>query len=295
MSIETFFRIAGRGFIEPFPYLVVAAALLLTYKVLHDWITEYDDRALLKQGNKAVAITRAGAYLGVIFAATGSLINTGERTYWEGVGIFALDGIIAIGVLTTAVFLFDHMIVRGVKNSAHIAEGNFAIGFLEACAYISLGLITCAAFTGDGQEFFPGIGNAILFSFIGMGTLWVVYKAYCWAWMRFKKRDVDALVASGNVPAAVDAGTLLIAVSITLWFSISGDFTGWWGDFVSYLLAVLSSTLIIPFGRLAAVWLLAKNLDPEGADKHQGNLSKSLIVGLVSIAIGFMLGIIQFM
>jgi uncharacterized membrane protein YjfL (UPF0719 family) len=295
MNIETFFRIAGRGFIEPFPYLIVAAVLLLTYKILHDWITEYDDRALLKQGNKAVAITRAGAYLGVVFAATGSLINTDERTYWEGVGIFALDGIIAIGVLTAAVFLFDSVIVRNVKNSTYIADGNFAVGFLEACAYISLGLITCAAFSGNGQEFFPGIGSAMLFSFIGMATLALVYKAYCWAWMRFKKRDVDALVASGNVPAAVDAGTLLIAVSITLWFSISGDFTGWASDLASYALAVLSSTLIIPFGRLAAVWLLANKLDPEGADKHQGNLSKSLIVGLVSIAIGFMLGIIQFM
>lgn len=294
MTIETFFRIAGRGFVEPLPYLIVSALLLLIYKIVHDWITEYDDDALLKKGNRAVAITRAGAYLGVAIAMTGSLINNDERTYWERVGMFALDGVIALGVLTAAVFLFDKVIVRGVKNSASIAGGNFAVGFLEASAYISIGLITSASFSGNGQGLFLGIVNAMVYSGIGMMTLAAIYLIYCWAWKRFKKRDVDAQVAQGNLAAAVDAGTLLVAISLTLWFSISGDFTDWVGDFVSYLLAVLSSTLLIPLGRMLASWLLARNLDPDGPDKHQGNLSKSFIVGLASVATGLMVGIIQF-
>lgn len=294
MTIEGFLIMAGRGFVEPLLYLVILGVLLFGYKLIHDRITEYDDDHLLRQGNKAVAITRAGAYLGVAIAATGSLINTDEQTYWERVGTFALNGIFAVGVLTTAVILFDFVIVRHAKNSTLIADGNYAVGFLEACSYVSMGLITCASFSGDGQGFWPGIGSAALFSLVGLITLAVIYLAYCWFWQRFKRCDVDGEVAQGNLAAAIDAGMLLIAMSVTLWFSISGDFTGWANDLASYVLAVLSSTLVVPFGRVLASKVFARTLRSTDRRSHHGSVTKSLVVGFVSVATGLTVGLIQF-
>lgn len=295
MTIENFLTTAGKGFVEPLPYLVALAALLLLYKVLHDWITPYNDRQLLVEGNKAVAITRAGAYLGVAIATIGSLISGDEQPYWLNVGTFVIDGIIAIVVMTTAVFLFDRVIIRKVKNSERIVEGNVAVGLMEACAYISMGLITSASFSGGGQPFLAGILSAVLFSFVGMATLAVIYLAYCLFWKRFKQCDVDDQIGRGNLAAAIDAGTLLIAMSITLWFSISGDFTGWDSDLGSYVLAVLSSTLVVPVGRVAVSKLLAHGLQMTTCDGHHQSIGRSLIIGFVSIAIGLMLGLIQFM
>ena len=295
MTIENFLTTAGKGFIEPLPYLVVLAALLLLYKVLHDWITPYDDRAFMAEGNKAVAITRAGAYLGVAIAAIGSLISGDEQPYWLNVGTFVIDGIIAIFVMTTAVFLFDRVIIRKVKNSERIVEGNVAVGLMEACAYISMGLITSASFSGGGLPFWQGILSAILFSFVGMATLAVIYLTYCLFWRQFKQCDVDSQIGRGNLAAAIDAGTLLIAMSITLWFSISGDFTGWGTDLGAYALAVLSSTLVVPVGRVVVGYYLTAGLQTTTCDSHHRSVARSLIVGFVSIAIGLMLGLIQFM
>lgn len=295
MTFVDFLAAAGEGIVRALPHLAVLLVLLWGYKLLHDWITPYDDRALLSKGNIAVAITRAGAYLGVAIAVIGSLIGgDDERSYWASVGIFAVDGVIAAVVMTVAVLLFDRVIVRNVRNAGRIADGNKAVGFMEACVYISMGLITGASFSGGGQPFWTGVGSAVLFSLIGMVTLVVIYVSYGWAWIRFKQCDVDDQIGKGNLAAAIDAGSLLIAMSLTLWFSISGDFTGWGSDLIAYLLAVLSSTIIVPLGRVAVSKLLVTGLPGTMSQGHHQSIPRSLIIGFVSIAIGLAVGLIQF-
>jgi len=104
---------------------------------------------------------------------------------------------------------------------------------------------------------------------------------------------VDTLIAQGNMAAALDAGSLLFSVSVTLWFSISGDFTGWGEDLASYAVAAVSSIVAVSIARGLAVLLLARGLSVTGGGYH-GNVAKSAIVGLVSVGAGLVAGLVTF-
>jgi len=281
------------GFFGSLAYVVLALVLLLVYKAIHDLITPFDDSEELKHGNWAAAFTRNGAYLGVVVAASGSLIRSDSYSFGMNLLIFALDGFIAIIVFTAACYAFDWIIIRHINNAELIQQGNVAVGVIEASAYLSLGLIVSASFSGSGQSLIAGLVSAVVFSVVGVITLVVIYAAYCALWRRFSC-DIDALVGQGDLAAAIDAGSLLLAMSITLWFSISGDFTGWGNDFLSYGLALTSSTLVVPLGRLLASKLLAHGLSTSKAGFYHGNVAKSLTVGLVSIGMGFVAGLVTF-
>lgn len=291
-----FVEMTLNGFFVALIYTVLTAALLFVYKAVHDKITPYDDCDEMRKGNTAAAVSRGGAYLGVAIAAMGSLIGgASAESLGYALGMFVVNGVFALIVVTTAVVVFDRIIVWGEKNHKRISEGNLAVGILEGSSYIAIGVITSASFSGGGLAFWPGMLSALVFSATGILTLALIYLVYNLFWKKVQGCAIDRQVADGNVAAAIDAGTLLIAMSITLWFSISGDFTGWVNDFIWYGMAVATSTLVVPVARLLASRLLASGLEAPGRGQHHSNPTKSVVVGAVAIGAGFMLGVVQFM
>ncbi|HEX6258516.1 MAG TPA: DUF350 domain-containing protein [Candidatus Saccharimonadales bacterium] len=279
------------GFGTGLSYVLASLILLFIYRLIHDRITPFDDREQLKWGNAAAAVNRSAAYLGVMLAASGSLIKSDRPSYGDGLMMFMIDGLLAIVVFTAATYAFDWIIVRHVNNTKLIAEGNLAVAVLEACSYMSLGIIVSASFSGSGQELLPGLLSAVLFSAVGVVTLVVIYAAYCAFWRLALGCDIDNRVGQGSLPAAFDAGLLLLAMSVTLWFSISGDFSGWGTDLLSYAISLAQCTLVVPAGRVLTALVLTWRLTHSSRGVYHENLAVSLTVGLVGIGIGFITGI----
>jgi len=291
----SYFEMLVRGLLGILPHLVLAFLVLLPlFKLVHDKITPIDDDAALRAGNAAAGINRGGAYAGFLIAMSGSLILSEETSYLSDLGMFLLDGVIALGVFAAAHYAFDWVILKKVNNARAILGGNVAVAIVELCAYLSLGLIMSASFSGGGQSIWAGMASAVLFSAIGLGTLMGVYAAYDAGWRWRRHCDVDKQIGDGNVAAAIDAGSLMLAMSITLWFSISGDFTGWWNDIASFAVAALSSILAVSIGRGLAVLVLARGLGSTGSGLHHGNVAKSAIVGLSAIGAGLVAGLVTF-
>jgi uncharacterized membrane protein YjfL (UPF0719 family) len=281
-------ELATRGFVGIVPYIAAAFVLLFIFKLVHDLITPFKDHEELVRGNAAAGINRGGAYLGFLIAASGSLILS-EHTYLVDLGMFMLDGVVAVVVFALAYYAFDHVILWKVNNSEAIQQGNKAVAVLEACAYVALGLIMSASFSGGGQSVLMGLASAVLFSAIGLGTLMAVYVMYDVLRRLFGSYNIDKRVGQGSMTAAIDAGTLLLAVSITLWFSISGDFTGWGSDLLSYAVAAAASIVAVSMGRVIALMTLAR-----GLQRSDDNVARASIVGFVSIGIGFLAGLVTF-
>jgi putative membrane protein len=285
----------GIDYLKIFPFLGAAFVLLFIYKVVHDRLTPFDDYAEMERGNAAAALTRNGAYLGVLVAMSGSLIMS-DQSYINDLLMFLLDGVVAIAVFTVASHVFDWIIVFRVNNSEQIQQGNLAVALVEACAYMSLGLIMSASFSGEGAGLVTGLLSAVLFSLIGLGTLSAIYLVYAVYWRRHHgAHRIDDEVGAGHMDAAVDCGSLLLAMSITLWFSISGNFTGWANDIKSYAVASGASVIAVAISRVFARILLSRHTDPFIEGSSSGNVAKSTTIGMVSIGIGFVVGLVTFM
>lgn len=265
----SYFEMLWRGLVGILPYLLIAFGLLLPlFKLVHDWITPIDDDQALKDGNPAAGTNRGGAYLGFLVAMSGSLILSEESSYLRDLTMFLLDGFIALGVFAVAHYVFDWTMLKKVNNARSILAGNGAVARAELCAYVSLGLIMSASFSGGGQGVLAGMANAILFSAIGIAVLVGVYTVYDILWRWRENCDIDKQIGDGNMAAATDAGSLMLAMSITLWFSISGDFTGWWNDIASFAVAALSSVLAVSIGRGLAVLVLTRGLSSTKSGEH---------------------------
>jgi len=286
-------RISLLGLLGIIPYLAVALGLLFIYKVLHDSITHYDDRAELLRGNTAVGLTRAGAYLGVVIAMGGSLINS-DLPWFIDFGMFALDGVLAVGVFTAASFAFDWVILWKNNNAKQVEAGNKAVAIIEACAYISLGIIMNASFSGSGGGFWTGMLSAMVFSTLGLGTLLVIYLVFVRLYHWRYRCKVEQEIENGNVAMAIETSGVLLAMSITLWCSISGDFRGWIVDILSYGVAALSSVVAVGLAWFISgrIFTGVPSVDTDG--KHAQNRAIALIRMFLLLAWGLTAGLVTF-
>lgn len=280
------------GFIGILPYMVALFGLWMIYKVLHDRITHYDDDGEIKAHNEAAGINRAGAYVGIGIAASGSLIGS-DLGFWADLGMFILDGLAAILVFTVAKFVMDWVILHQVRNIDQVAAGNKAVAMVEAFSMVSLGIIGCASFSGGGQNVWAGLGSATLFSSFGVILLASVYWLFSLVYRLQYKCSVSGEIESGNTAMAKEVGGMLLAMSIALWFSISGDFTGWVDDIVYFLIAAISS-----MASVLLAWFLSGRLltrTPSVVDGvHQHNDAAAILKMGAMVAFGLTAGLVTF-
>lgn len=270
------------------PYVGITLVLLAAFRIAFDRITPYDDKQMRQAKNKAAKRTRMGAVIGYLIALTGSLVMS-PQSYWIDVLMFALDGIIALVTFAIMYYAADLAILRRVNNAQEIEKGNMSVANAEFCSYMALGIIMSASFAGSDQSLLQGMASAVLFSVIGMLTVMIVYTIYTIGWS-MRGCDLDAQICNGNRAAAIEAGSLLLGISLTLWFSIIGSFTGWVNDLKSYAIAAAISIVAVSSGRLAAGFFTRK-LGRNGSSKHHGNTKKSWIIGIVSVVCGLAAGI----
>lgn len=269
------------------PYVAAFIALVFAFGLLYELIMGF--RSV--QENDIMGVSRAGAYLGYGVAVLGSLIQGTEGTggYWSELGLMLLDGVIAGAVFVAAIYIFDWVILRHVDNAEQIRLGNSAAAWLEFCAYVALGLIVAASFSGGSPDFVTGLVSSLAFSGIGLGTLMAVYVLACMVWASLGQGNVDKRVAEGDMSAAISAGSLLLAMSVTLFFSISGSYQGWLNDILSYSVAAASSILVVAISRMATplVWKLVTRCEPTP-------VGKASVAGALSVGVGLLAGLVAF-
>ncbi|CAN7617830.1 DUF350 domain-containing protein [Phenylobacterium sp. LjRoot219] len=115
---------------------VVAGMFTLAFKVLYQFVTPYRERALIRQGNTAAAITLAGALIGYVLPLASALSHTvslPEFAAWA-----ALAGVIQI-----VTFLLVRVIaLPDVK--ARIENGEVSVAVYLAGISIAVGLLNAA-------------------------------------------------------------------------------------------------------------------------------------------------------
>jgi len=230
-------------------YVVLVFGFLFIAKKISDVITSFDDDAAIeKDKNTAVSFRRFGLYTGISIALAGVMTDDVSGI---DILIFLLDGAIATAIFFIAHFINDFAIVPHVANNDLIKAGNISTGILEAGSFIATGILLNGAFSGtEGGTFY-----SIIFFFLGqlllIGAVYIHQKLY-----RF---NVTKCMIEGNLSAGITVAGLLVAYSLILRSSISGEFTGWAESLGWFgISAVTGMVALIVFEKVADLIFLPK-------------------------------------
>lgn len=130
------FKAGATAFLLAF---VVAGLFTIAFKYVYQWVTPYNEKALIRQGNTAAAIALAGALIGYVLPLASALSHTvslAEFAAWAGLA----------GVIQIAAFTIVRMIaLPDVKT--RIENGETSIGVYMAGISIAVGMLNAACMT----------------------------------------------------------------------------------------------------------------------------------------------------
>lgn len=118
---------------------VVAGLFTIAFKYIYQWVTPYNEKALIRAGNNAAAIALAGALIGYALPLASALSHTvslPELAAWA-----TLAGIIQIAAFTGV------RLVALSDVKARIENGETSIGVYLAGISITVGLLNAACMT----------------------------------------------------------------------------------------------------------------------------------------------------
>lgn len=112
-------------------YFIVSLALLWLFKAVYVWVTPYKEIALIREGNRAAAVSLAGALMGFAIALASVVvhsINIVDLMIWGGVALIVQ----VLAYLTVYALIRDVAVQIGAGSVSH---GIF-LGALSLCAGI---------------------------------------------------------------------------------------------------------------------------------------------------------------
>lgn len=116
-------------------YFGSGIVMMLLFMVIYERVTPYCELALMRQGNRAAALSFGGALLGFTLTLVSSALHAVgwvQFLAWSAVA----------GLLQLVVFWLVAMVVRQIK--LHIENGNVAVGIGLFCASVALGALNAA-------------------------------------------------------------------------------------------------------------------------------------------------------
>lgn len=118
---------------------VVAGLFTIAFKYVYQWITPYNEKALIRQGNTAAAIALAGALVGYVLPLASALSHTVSLVEFAAWASLA-------GVIQIVTFHVVRVIaLPDVKT--RIENGETSIGVYLAGVSIAVGLLNAACMT----------------------------------------------------------------------------------------------------------------------------------------------------
>ncbi len=118
---------------------VAAGLFTIAFKYIYQWITPYNEKALIREGNVAAAIALVGALIGYVlplYSALSHTVSLPEFAAWATLA----------GVIQIVAFTIVRMIaLPDVKT--RIENGETSIGVYLAGVSIAVGLLNAACMT----------------------------------------------------------------------------------------------------------------------------------------------------
>lgn len=118
---------------------VAAGLFTIAFKYVYQWVTPYNEKALIRQGNLAAAIALAGALIGYVLPLASALSHTvslPEFAAWA-----TLAGVIQIAAFTGV------RLVALPDVKARVENGETSIGVYLAGISIAVGVLNAACMT----------------------------------------------------------------------------------------------------------------------------------------------------
>jgi len=118
---------------------LAAGLFTIAFKYIYQWVTPYNEKALIRQGNLAAAIALAGALIGYVLPLASALSHTvslPEFAAWA-----TLAGFIQIAAFTGV------RLVALPDVKARIENGETSIGVYLAGISIAVGVLNAACMT----------------------------------------------------------------------------------------------------------------------------------------------------
>lgn len=118
---------------------VAAGLFTIAFKYIYQWVTPYNEKALIRQGNLAAAIALAGALIGYVLPLASALSHTvslPEFAAWA-----TLAGVIQIAAFTGV------RLVALPDVKARVENGETSIGVYLAGISIAVGVLNAACMT----------------------------------------------------------------------------------------------------------------------------------------------------
>lgn len=227
----------GKGFI----FVVISILIIWLAKFMADRrTTEFDDDAHIDDGNLAVGIRRAGLYLGIAIALSGTIGGISQDFLSDLIAISA-DGALILICLFSSRYINDKIMLGHINNDQECMKGNTAVGAVEACMYIATGFIINGSISGLSNSLLEGIISTIIFFILGQFVLLVFGYLYE-VITPFNIRDE---IKNNNLAAGIGLGGILVALGIILRASIEGPFTGWSIDIVNFGIYALYGIIML--------------------------------------------------
>ncbi|WP_184717784.1 DUF350 domain-containing protein [Caulobacter sp.] len=132
----TAFQQGAAAFLMAF---VAAGLFTIAFKYIYQWVTPYNEKELIRQGNMTAAIALAGALIGYVLPLASALSHTFsliEFSAWA-----TLAGVIQIAVFAGVRFIA----LKDIK--ARVENNEVSIGVYMAGISIAVGLLNAACMT----------------------------------------------------------------------------------------------------------------------------------------------------
>ncbi len=259
-------------------YVALVFGFLFLSKKISDALTRFDDDAAIeKENNTAVSFRRFGLYTGISIALAGVMTDDVSGI---DILIFLLDGAIATAIFFIAHFINDLAIVPHVRNNELIKAGNVSTGILEAGSFIATGILLNGVFSGTEGGTFYSVVFFFLAQLILIIAVYIHQKLY-----RF---NVTKCMIEGNLSAGITVAGLLVAYSLILRSSISGEFTGWAESLGWFgISAITGMVALIIFEKIADLIFLPKTKIDE--DICTENTAAIIIVQAITISLSLII------
>lgn len=260
-------------------YVALVFCFLFIAKKISDALTPHfdDDAAIEKENNTAVALRRFGLYTGISIALAG--VMTDDVSGIE-ILVFLLDGAIATAIFFVAHFINDFAIVPHVRNNVLIEAGNVSTGILEAGSFIATGILLNGVFAGtEGGTFY-----SIVFFFLGQLLLIIAVYLH----QKLYRFNVTKCMIDGNMSAGITVAGLLIAYSLILRSSVSGEFTGWAESLGWFGISAISGMAALILFEKIADWIFLPKTEIAD-DIHCNNTAAVIIVQAIIISLGLII------
>ncbi len=236
--------------------------------------------------NPAVLVQRAGLLTAQVLGLLAIVPAVNPLTPWQSMFIVLVEGAwVTIAVLLARKFV-DWLLFPRVPNITLLAEGNLAVGIVEAAAYVGIGAILAGSLTGSARTPETGLAATVVFYVLGSVFVFGVF------WLRewLTPYNLRGRLADGDLAAGADLGGMLLGSCLVVAVACSGDMEDWPSALRAFFVTAAVSIVLLHLLRYAVRLAV---LDRPIAQIHtDGDVPRAALLGLAMALSGGLVAMI---